>query len=285
MRRLLTLMVPLALLAVAPPAAAQDAPELTASAEQPPLLTIGQEATAATKVQFCYRAAGAVPATITVSATGPAWLAIDPEPREFQGTTSGQRCGSRDVTFRLTAGRDAPAFTPGEVEVHLASRATSGTSEANVTFHAQVDYASEVRVEPPPRARVTRGDLGTIKLTVITGANDGTTLEITGAEPTRTLNLVAQIVTTSAGQGLDKTDRTTIPLTVTVSPGAQLGVQRITLNVSAHNAKSPATVGASTSVPAEVEVLGSGGPTPGVELPMALGSLGALALLARRRAR
>jgi MYXO-CTERM domain-containing protein len=274
----------LALLTLASQARAQDAPQMTTTAPQPPLLVIGQEATSVMQVQFCYRAGGAVPATIAVSAKTPSWLSATPDPAQFQGSTGGSRCGTQDVTWHLLAARDAPAFTAGNIEVTLTGRATGGSSDAKTTFIAQVDYAAELKVDPPARIQAPRGDLGTIRLTALVGANDGTKLEVTGNDPGGNLNIVAQIVTTGAGHGLDAPDRVTVPLTVTVSPGAPLGVQRIQLRILAQNAKSPTIVGPSLTVNADVEVVAaSGGGTPGPAIPLVLAGLGALALLARRR--
>lgn len=284
MRRGLVLL--LALLGLPGLASAQGTPSFDRTESvTPPVLEPGQETSIPFAVRYCYATSGTVPATITVAVEGPAWMVASADPATFQGSVSGGNCGSRAVTLLLRAGRDAPAFEPENVVVHLTGRGAGGTETHDVAFAAQVDYATELAIEPPPRVRVPQGDQGRLDLKVGVGANAGTRLDIAANDPARKITAFIPVVSTSAGAGLDAVDPVTIPMTITVSPGAEPGVHRLPVTIATANARSPSNVGERETVNVEVEVTGGGGnpaPGPGALLVAGLAAAAALAVRGRR---
>ena len=282
----LALVVLAALLLAAGLAAAQGAPTLEASPVTPPLVKPGDEATATMTVKYCYGAPGAVAGTVTVSVQPPSgWLTGSVSPSSFRADVgSGQSCGTKDVALTLRASRDAPAFKPAALHVNLDSKGASGATKQTVTADVlvQAQYWAELEVKKPDTPRVQRSDQGTLNLPVSVGANEATRLEITSFDPARLITVRGAIVTTQAGNGLDQKAAQTIPLTVTVSPGAQRGLRQVQLNITTHYVTSPAIQGESKEFKVDVDVTDAA-TTPGFEAPALLLAAGAVTLLARRR--
>lgn len=283
MRRGALLGLALSLLA-AQAALAQEAPRLEPTLDAPAPIKPGGTADTLLQVRYCYRASGAVPATVVVAVdpAPPAWLAAAPDPARFQATTSGSPCGSRDVTVHLNVGRQAPAFEPTFLQLKLQAQSSgTATEEAEAQAPVQADYWAEVDVKKPERIRVQRGDAATLRLLVAVGANDGTRLEVTGSEERGMLTMQGAIVDTQAGSDLDRPDSRTLELKVAASPFAPLGVGRLQVNVTAFASERPGLLGERATVIAEVQVL-EANDTPPAPLGLALLAMMVLALARRR---
>jgi hypothetical protein len=264
--------------ALASPAAAQTNPELSIDAASPPEpIAPGGQGNASLTVKLCQQGG-------TVSLEGrnaPSWMRATFDPSSFHLDVPPSGCAQREVAVRLAVGRDAPAFDPKFLTVHGSAQAAAGSDTADEQLAVQAGYGAEVRANPPAAITVTRGDSGSLQLTVSVGANGGTVLEVTASDPARQLTIQSLQTSTGAGAGLDDVKTETYRITVSVSPGAKVGANALPLHLATKYSRSSGYAGQSLDVQATVNVKDASAPGP--ELPLVATSLAVLALLGRRR--